>query len=119
MEKGVHVVGKGAWGYCTPDCKQAEGETEKVKGADDYDYDEYELDVCLTTQDSKNPDKECIFPFTHDNFTYYGCPIDPLDKTKRWCSINIDENGVHVNGDDNWGYCTASGCNVYIHPGNF
>merc|ERR1712180_308761 len=77
-----------------------------------YDYGE---DVCLTSADSEDPEKECIFPFTFNNFTYYGCPTDPNDESKRWCSTSTDENGVHVTGDGTWGYCT-SGCNPEIFP---
>ena len=66
-----------------------------------------EQDFCLTTYDSVIPEEECIFPFKHDNITYYGCPIDPIDETRRWCSTLIDDNGVHVNSK--WGYCTP-GC---------
>ena len=83
------------------------------------EYDEYaDEDVCLTSEDSKDPNKECVFPFTFNNFTYNGCPTDPTDetKTKRWCSTNVDETGNHVAGGDNWGYCTK-GCNPEIFPG--
>ena len=62
--------------------------------------------ICLTTYDSDDPEKECIFPFKHDNITYNGCPIDPIDETKRWCSTLTDDNGDHVNG--NWGYCESN-----------
>jgi len=80
----------------------------------DDEFDELE-DVCLTSVHSKDPEKECIFPFNHDNLTYYGCPIDPEDKTKRWCSTKTDENGVHISGDGAWGYCTP-GCKAHISP---
>merc|ERR1711936_229930 len=49
---------------------------------DDYEEEE----VCLTAKDSLDPEKECVFPFTHNNITYNGCPTDPDDETKRWCS---------------------------------
>ena len=79
--------------------------------------EEYEDDVCLTSADSEDPEKECIFPFTFNNFTYNGCPTDPNDETKRWCSTKTDEDGIHVTGDGNWGHCT-SGCTPEIFPGN-
>merc|ERR1711971_1032191 len=66
-----------------------------------------EDDVCMTTADSHVPEKQCVFPFIHDDVTYNGCPIDPIDETKRWCSTKTEETGVHVNG--NWGYCSP-GC---------
>jgi len=87
-----------------------------VEIEDDYEYDQGET-LCLTSKDSKDPEKECVFPFTHveedGNFTYHGCPTDPQDKTRRWCSTKTDENGVHINGIDAWGYCTP-GCNPEI-----
>ena len=83
---------------------------------DEY-VDEYADDeVCLTTKDSPASEKECVFPFTFNNFTYNGCPTDPTDetKTKRWCSTKVDETGNHIT--DNWGYC-IKGCNPDIFPG--
>jgi len=76
--------------------------------------DEYEDDkVCLTSVDSKDPETECILPFTHDNVTYYGCPTDPEDATRRWCSTKTDKNGVHIPNQNAWGYCTP-GCKPEI-----
>jgi len=65
-------------------------------------------DVCLTSAE-----QECVFPFTYNNFTFNGCPTDLKDKTKRWCSVKTDENGVHIAGNETWGYCT-SGCRPEI-----
>ena len=78
--------------------------------------DDYEEELCLTAKDSLDPEKECVFPFTHNNITYNGCPTDPDDETKRWCSTKTDENGVHVK--ESWGYCTK-GCKPEITPGKF
>jgi hypothetical protein len=81
------------------------------------DYDEYaDGEVCLTSKDSKASEKECVFPFTFNNFTYNGCPTDPTDetKTKRWCSTG--GTGNPITGGDNWGYCTE-GCTPEIFPG--
>ena len=75
---------------------------------DEYDDEYEEQDVCLTTSDSEAPEQECIFPFTFNNFTYYGCPTDPNDESKRWCSTKTDENGVHIPGQ--WGYCSDHCC---------
>ena len=81
----------------------------------EYDYEEES--VCITSVDSSAPETECIFPFTFNNFTYNGCPTDPVDDSKRWCSTMTDENGIHVTGDGTWGYCTP-GCKPEIFPGN-
>ena len=83
----------------------------------EYDYEEGE-DACLTSKDSRAPEAECIFPFTYNNFTYTGCPTDPVDQTKRWCSTKTDINGVHIVGNSTWGYCT-SGCKPEVFLGNF
>ena len=83
------------------------------------DYDEYaDGEVCLTSKDSKASEKECVFPFTFNNFTYNGCPTDPTDETqtKRWCQTKIDATGNPITGGDNWGYCTK-GCAPEIFPG--
>lgn len=112
-ENGLHINGN--WGYCPPSCKKAEENLDK----DDEDYDgEEEADVCLTSLDSKDPEKECVFPFTYNNFTYNGCPTDPEDETKRWCSTKTNKKGVHVTGSNSWGYCTT-GCYPEIFPGKF
>ena len=85
---------------------------------DEYDDEYEEEDVCLTTSDSEAPEQECIFPFTFNNFTYHGCPTDPNDESKRWCSTKTDENGTHITGDGNWGHCTP-GCQPEVFPGIF
>ena len=54
-----------------------------------------------------------MFPFVHNNVTYYGCPTDPEDEIRRWCSTKTDENDVHVDNEDAWGYCESS-CNPHI-----
>ena len=78
------------------------------------DEDDVEEDVCLTALDSKDPGKECVFPFKHENITYFGCPMDPEDATRRWCSTKTDENDIHVKGS--FGYCTK-GCKPEISAG--
>merc|ERR1712109_340652 len=78
---------------------------------DEPDYEDE--DVCLTSADSADPEKECIFPFTFNNFTYHGCPTDPVNAKNRWCSTKTDENGVHVDGNNTWGFCTL-GCRPEI-----
>jgi len=84
---------------------------------DDY-YDNENETVCLTTQDSKDPEKVCVLPFTHDDITHFGCPLDPDDKSKRWCSTKTDENGTHIGGEGAWGYCTEE-CPPEISPDEF
>ena len=86
---------------------------------DDEYADEYaDEEVCLTSKDSVASEKNCVFPFTFNNFTYNGCPTDPTDETqtKRWCQTKIDATGNPITGGDNWGYCTK-GCAPEIFPG--
>ena len=111
---GVHITGN--WGYCSSYCKPARG-VQNITGEEYDDYDDlWEEEVCLTSSDSVDPEKECVFPFTYNNFTYHGCPRDPKDKTRRWCSTKTDDNGVHIDNNDTWGYCTSS-CYPEIFPG--
>jgi len=84
---------------------------------DDY-YDDENETVCETTEDSKDPGKVCVLPFTHDDITHFGCPLDPVDKSKRWCSTKTDENGTHIGGEGAWGYCTEE-CPPEISPDEF
>lgn len=56
-----------------------------------------------------NPNAACVFPFIYKGRQYGGCPIDPDDRTKRWCSTRVDSNGVHVGGQGQYGHC-GSGC---------
>ena len=52
--------------------------------------------------------RKCIFPFTHDGKTYHGCPIEPDDPTKRWCSTLVDKAGHHVVGKNKYGHCSEN-----------
>ena len=64
-------------------------------------------DQCETVSGSK-PFKRCQFPFTHNGHTYHGCPVDPDDPTKKWCSTKIYSNGTHVSGQGEWGHCSTT-----------
>ena len=60
-------------------------------------------------------DKPCIFPFTtyldeekKIKKTFHGCTAENCGANGcigYWCSIKVDDNGVHINGEGNWGYC--------------
>merc|ERR1719210_1519988 len=51
-------------------------------------------------------DKPCVFPFKFKDKTFFGCTIfsDPDDRF--WCSTKVDEDGNHVVGQDEYGYCS-------------
>ena len=58
---------------------------------------------CLTTGGG-NAGKICVFPFKFDGVTYNGCTTVIDDKL--WCST-LTNNGVHVGGQNQWGYCNS------------
>ena len=60
------------------------------------------------TVSGPNPRKRCVFPFTHQGKTYFGCPIDPEQPSKTWCSTKVDSSGKHVTGEDEYGFCSRS-----------
>jgi hypothetical protein len=68
---------------------------------------------CITVG-GPSPNSACIFPFNHEGNTYFGCPIDPDDSSKRWCSTQTDLNVNHVIGGGHYGECGSS---CPIHSG--
>ena len=53
--------------------------------------------VC-TTNGGPKPGKNCVFPFSFEGKTYYGCPPDLKEPGKTWCSTKVDAAGNHVIG---------------------
>merc|ERR1711974_45941 len=53
--------------------------------------------------------EKCRFPFTYLDVAYYGCPVDPVEPSERWCSTKTDCDGNHVFEGDNYGFC-EDGC---------
>jgi len=47
--------------------------------------------------------KKCVFPFIYNGLKYKACTS--TNKSAPWCSILVDENGHHIEGEDNWGFC--------------
>jgi len=62
-----------------------------------------------------DPYRQCIFPFTWNGQTYYGCPVDPENNSYRWCSTKVDGYGNHVTGQGRYGYCDNS-CPSHSSP---
>merc|ERR1712038_321727 len=62
---------------------------------------------CMTVS-GPNPRKRCVFPFTHQGKTYFGCPVDPEQPAQTWCSTKVDSSGKHVTGEDEYGFCSQS-----------
>jgi len=55
-----------------------------------------------------DPFKKCVFPFTWNGNTYYGCPTDPDDSSQTWCSTSVDGRGNHVTGQKKYGFCNEA-----------
>jgi len=68
--------------------------------------------TCQTTRDSVDASKKCIFPFKFKGVTYNGCPVDLVDKDRRWCSTKVDRSGNHVTGEDKYGFC-SNNCPIH------
>ena len=62
---------------------------------------------CKTTADGPQVSTPCIFPFSFKGTEYNECIFESGDDTP-WCSTKVDENGKHVSGKNNWGYCEES-----------
>ena len=90
--KGYHVINENQWGHCSNSCPVD---------------DNGQITTCHTIS-GPNPNKKCIFPFKHAGKTYFGCPIDPEDKTKRWCSTQVDSGGNHVTNKGQYGHCATN-----------
>ena len=69
---------------------------------------EYLCFVDCRTVSGPNPFAQCVFPFKHDGKTYWGCPIDPDDSRKRWCSTLVDRSSHHVSGRNEYGHCDVN-----------
>jgi hypothetical protein len=81
----------------------------------EYEYENSEIpEKCLTTNDSTDPNKPCIFPFKFNDVVYEGCPTDLKDKNKRWCSTESNENNVE--NSEKWGYCSGY-CPIELEEG--
>ena len=77
-----------------------------------YTFARPNITSCITTINSstRNP---CIFPFWYKGILRNGCITEDDPDGWFWCSTNIDENGKHIPGKRNWGYCSAR-CPTYV-----
>ena len=60
----------------------------------------FEAKECKTAS-GYDPNKPCVFPFTHEGYTYNACTTDY--HTTAWCATMVYENGTLMN----WGNCEA------------
>ena len=61
-------------------------------------------DKCITIDGPSNG-TACVFPFIYNGVTYEACTM--FIDVKPWCSTMVDDNGVLINGQGNWGYCDS------------
>ena len=73
--------------------------------------------LACTTTGGPRPFSPCIFPFTYNGIIHWGCPKDPDDPGKRWCSTLVDNTGKHVSGYNQWGHCSFT-CPVHSVGGD-
>merc|ERR1711993_109463 len=55
--------------------------------------------------------QSCVFPFTYGGTTFSGCAewvYGGENQGKLWCSTKVDSTGTHVNGEGNYGFCSAT-----------
>ena len=70
---------------------------------------------CKTTGGPAGIGVQCKIPFIwrknsdHPYVQYWGCPVDPEDPSKTWCSTEIDVNGKHKTRIRAYGFC-SNGC---------
>ena len=98
-KSGNHVTGQNEYGHCGLNCPRQPADGARISSGS--------LTIgkqCLTVS-GPNPGKPCIFPFIHDGKSYSGCPIDPDDSSKRWCSTKVDNKGQHVPKQNEYGHC--------------
>jgi len=66
------------------------------------------LTTLVTTKGDKcrtDDNKDCIFPFRHQNQTYAGCTANHDQAGELWCSTGVNSDGEHVAGVGAWGHC--------------
>ena len=64
---------------------------------------------CITVGGA-DPNKQCVFPFQFGGDTYNDCTFEGNQpgETQPWCSTLTDNNGVHIGGQGNWGFCPSN-----------
>ena len=103
-QDGNHIIGQNEYGHCAANCPRQPIDSDARIGP----VASAPLKKCMTVS-GPNPGKPCVFPFIYDGRSYSGCPIDPDDSSKRWCSTKVDDKGQHVPKQNEYGHC-ASNC---------
>merc|ERR1712241_1181043 len=58
----------------------------------------------INTSSGNSSCGNCVFPFAFLEVEHAGCTAIDGD-SNPWCSTLVDENGVHVSGGGDWGFC--------------
>ena len=80
-QDGKHVEAGQNYGFCIEDCPKHVDLPKK--------------EICKTKSTRSTPGKKCVFPFTYNNETYNGCPVDPFKASEIWCSTKVDRDGKY------------------------
>ena len=112
-ENGRHVSGQ--WGYCSPDCPRPRPPlmrptmrpTRRPTNGPTFTND-----PCITIGGPARGER-CVFPFIYKRVAYNSCTTEDDPENRRWCSVQVDSSGRHVQG--NWGYCPST-CSVPSVP---
>ena len=59
---------------------------------------------CKTIAGGPQEQQPCIFPFKYKTKVHNEC-IWENEEDSPWCSTKVKINGVHVGGQEQWGYC--------------
>ena len=75
----------------------------------------------VTNLEGPQKNQPCVLPFIFEGDTFQECqcvvPVndtfhrecrsktEKVDKKRFWCSTKVDENGTHISGGNNYGYC--------------
>ena len=73
-------------------------------------------DQCKTITGGPQEHVPCIFPFTFGDKEHNKCIWQGTDKP--WCSTKVDREGLHVDGQGQWGYC-GSQCPITTQGDNY
>merc|ERR1711910_194268 len=52
--------------------------------------------------------KPCVFPFTWQGKTFNSCTEEGDDQGKLWCSTMVDQAGIHIAGQGQYGFCSQA-----------
>ena len=110
-ENGEHIGGQENFGFCHEDCNFAVQSSTFGVSTNTV--------LCNVTNDEgPQKNKACVLPFRIKGTIYKECTSEKDPDNKFWCSTKVDENGEHIVGQGNFGFCHED-CNFgTIHFGS-